>query len=183
MSQTTAADSQVSFLNRIVDVRPGERAALALSFVFFFCVLCSYYIVRPLRDEMAVALGGDFIQKSFLISFLVMLAAVPVFGWVVARAPRRFIVPAVYGFFIVCLAGFWLLHLRGKARSAGGQRLLYFRKHFRAVHGLPVLERHVGRLENRAGQAHVRVRFAWRNARSPVRPVADPGAAEDNRRR
>ncbi len=113
---STAATPSIapSVLSPFVDVRPGELKALALSFAFFFSVLCSYYIVRPLRDEMAISLGGDFIQQSFLIAFIVMLAAVPVFGWIVAHMPRRLIVPAVYGFFILCLAGFWLMHLRGK---------------------------------------------------------------------
>ena len=106
--------SITSWAARLVDVRPGEIRALVLSFVFFFCVLCSYYIVRPLRDEMAISLGSDFIERSFLIVFIVMLGAVPVFGWIVAHTPRRMIVPAVYSFFILCLTGFWLLHLQGK---------------------------------------------------------------------
>lgn len=114
MTDTAAPVRQSNFLTRLVEVQRGEFAPLALSFVFFFCVLCSYYIVRPLRDEMAVSLGGDFIQRSFLIVFIVMLAAVPVFGWIVAKTPRRLIVPSVYGFFILCLTGFWLMHLRGK---------------------------------------------------------------------
>lgn len=114
MTDSAAPAPAHPFLARFVDVRHGELAGLALSFVFFFCVLCSYYIVRPLRDEMAIALGGAFIQQSFLLSFLMMMAALPAFGWVVARMSRRMIVPAVYGFFILCLVGFWLLHLRGK---------------------------------------------------------------------
>lgn len=114
MSENAKPAPPSSITGAIVDIRPGEMRALIQSFVFFFCVLCSYYIVRPLRDEMAIALGGDFIQQSFLIVFFVMLAAVPLFGWIVAHTPRRLIVPVVYGFFILCLAGFWLLHLRGK---------------------------------------------------------------------
>ncbi len=114
MSKAATPSTARSVLGPLADVRPGELKALALSFAFFFSVLCSYYIVRPLRDERAISLGGDFIQQSFLIVFIVMLAAVPVFGWIVAHTPRRLIVPAVYGFFILCLAGFWVMHLRGK---------------------------------------------------------------------
>ena len=109
-----AAPGPTSIMRSLTGARPGELKALALSFAFFFCVLCSYYIVRPLRDEMAVSLGGDFIQQSFLIVFVVMLAAVPLFGAIVAHTPRRLIVPVVYGFFILCLAGFWAMHLRGR---------------------------------------------------------------------
>lgn len=114
MTADSTIQNERSRLAMLVDAKPGELKALCLSFVFFYSVLCSYYIVRPLRDEMAISLGADFIQQSFLIVFLVMLAAVPAFGWVVSHTPRRLIVPAVYGFFILCLAGFWLLHLRGQ---------------------------------------------------------------------
>ena len=33
-----------------VKVLPSERTALMLGFAFHFCVLASYYLVRPLRD-------------------------------------------------------------------------------------------------------------------------------------
>ncbi len=114
MTEAVTPAPSRSLFGSVVDIRAGEMRALVLSFVFFFSVLCSYYIVRPLRDEMAVSLGGDFIQQSFLIVFVVMLAAVPVFGWIVAHTPRRLIVPVVYGVFVLCLAAFWLIHLRGK---------------------------------------------------------------------
>lgn len=30
-----------------------EAAALLWSFAYFFCLLCGYYILRPLREKMA----------------------------------------------------------------------------------------------------------------------------------
>ncbi len=99
-------------LARIVEVKPGEAAALLASFMFFFAVLTAYYIIRPVRDEMGVMLTREdpqALHKLFVWVFLVMIAAVPVFGWVVARVPLRLVVPAVYGFFIVNLAGFYLV--------------------------------------------------------------------------
>lgn len=90
-------------------IRREERAALALSFAFFFCVLCSYYIVRPLGDTMSVRLGKEFVQLSFSGIFLVMLLAVPVFGWIVTHVPRGWIVPLVYSFVVSNLLLFWFL--------------------------------------------------------------------------
>lgn len=46
---------------------------------------------------------------AFLAVFVVMLAAVPLFGWLVGRFVRPRIVPIVYGFFVFNLALFWLL--------------------------------------------------------------------------
>jgi ATP:ADP antiporter, AAA family len=97
----------------IVRVDRNEIAALLWSFAFFFFVLCAYYIIRPLRDEMGVSLGPARLQWLFSAVFVVMLAAVPLFGWVVASFARRRIVPIVYGFLIANLLGFWGLFAAG----------------------------------------------------------------------
>ena len=96
-------------LRRVVDVRPGEGAALLWAFVYFFCLLSSYYILRPLRDEMGVAAGVANLQWLFTATFFVMLAAMPVFGALVARLPRRRFIPWVYRFFVLCIVVFYAL--------------------------------------------------------------------------
>jgi AAA family ATP:ADP antiporter len=97
------------WLGRVVAVRPGEVRALVWSFAYFFCLLAGYYVLRPLRDEMGVAGGVRNLQWLFTATFVVMLAAVPVFGAVVARLPRRRFIPLIYHFFVVNIAIFWLL--------------------------------------------------------------------------
>ena len=79
------------------------------SFAYFFCLLAGYYILRPLRDEMGVAGGVRNLQWLFTATFLTMLAAVPCYGALVARLPRRRFIPLVYHFFVANLAIFWLL--------------------------------------------------------------------------
>ena len=96
-------------LARMVALRPGEGSALASSFAYFFCLLAGYYVLRPLRDEMAIAGGVHNLQWLFTATFVAMLAAVPVFGAVVARWPRRRFIPLVYHFFAANIAVFWLL--------------------------------------------------------------------------
>jgi len=76
------------WLVKVVAVRPREVRALCWSFAYFFCLLAGYYVLRPLRDEMGVAGGVRNLQWLFTATFFVMLAAVPVFGAVVARLPR-----------------------------------------------------------------------------------------------
>jgi AAA family ATP:ADP antiporter len=59
---------------------------------------------------MATVIGFESIDRLFSIVFAVMLVAVPLYGWVVARVSRRWLVPLVYRFFSVWLLGFyWLL--------------------------------------------------------------------------
>ena len=96
-------------IGRFVQVERTEVLGLLVSFAYFFSVLCAYYIIRPVRDEMGVAVGPEGLRTMFGIVFIVMLAAVPVFGWVVARFPRRLIVPVIYAFFISNLFVFWIL--------------------------------------------------------------------------
>jgi AAA family ATP:ADP antiporter len=97
------------WLERVVVLRPGEGRALAWSFAYFFCLLAGYYVLRPLRDEMGIAGGVRNLQWLFTATFAAMLAAVPVFGAMVARLPRRRFVPLVYHFFVANIAIFWLL--------------------------------------------------------------------------
>jgi AAA family ATP:ADP antiporter len=95
-------------LSRLVHLERGEAAALLLSFLYFFLVLAAYYIIRPVRDAMGATLGKGGLEQLFTIVFLVMLAAVPVYGFVVSRFPRRWVVPIVYLFFASQLVGFWM---------------------------------------------------------------------------
>ena len=97
------------WLVRVVAARPGEVQALFWSFAYFFCLLAGYYVLRPLRDEMGIAGGVRNLQWLFTATFVAMLAAVPVFGAMVARLPRRRFIPLVYHFFVANIAIFWLL--------------------------------------------------------------------------
>jgi AAA family ATP:ADP antiporter len=86
-----------------------EIPALFWSFAYHFCLLCAYYILRPLRDEMGIAGGVSNLQWMFTGTFIVMLAAVPLFGYFSARLPRHRLLPVVYGFFIVNILIFYIL--------------------------------------------------------------------------
>ena len=104
-------------LNRLVAVRADEVRALLWSFAYFFCLLASYYVLRPLRDEMGIAGGVRNLHWLFTATFVVMLAAVPIFGALVARLPRRRFIPLVYQFFVVNIAIFWALLTLDYARE------------------------------------------------------------------
>lgn len=116
-NESESAAAPKPLLLRLVDIRPGEGAALAASFTMFFALLSAYYIVRPVRDEMGVAAGKDALHHIFTVVFFVMLAAVPAFGWIASRFPRRAVLPAVYLFFVLNLIGFWLALKSGSAGS------------------------------------------------------------------
>lgn len=107
-----------------------ESPALWWSFLYFFCLLSGYYVLRPVREAMAasadletvfppvliawfashgIALKDFVLQFLFSCVFVIMLVLQPVYGWLVSRFPRRVFLPAVYGFFIATLLGFYAL--------------------------------------------------------------------------
>lgn len=88
-------------LRSIVAVEDDERGALLWSFACFFFLLGGYYVLRPVREAMALAGGVSDLPWLFTGTFVAMLVAVPAFGAVVARMPRQRFVPLVYRFFLV----------------------------------------------------------------------------------
>ena len=85
----------LALLGRAVNVRGEEVRAVLLSFAYFFCLLCGYYILRPLREEMGIAGGVRNLPWLFTGTFAVMLVAVPAFGAAVSRFPRKRLVTRV----------------------------------------------------------------------------------------
>jgi AAA family ATP:ADP antiporter len=103
---TDPATPMRSLWSTVTGTEPGERKALGLSFVFFFLVLTSYYLLRPLRDQFSAAVGSTNLWPFWLATLVATLLATPLFGWLVARFPRERFVPTLYIVFIACLLAF-----------------------------------------------------------------------------
>ncbi|MBL8513515.1 MAG: MFS transporter [Betaproteobacteria bacterium] len=93
------------------DVRREEVPALLWAFCYFFCLLCAYYVLRPVRDEMGIQGGLHNIQWLWTGTFVGMLIVTPLFGWITSRWPRRTFLPLVYLFFIANLVLFYFAML------------------------------------------------------------------------
>jgi AAA family ATP:ADP antiporter len=96
-------------IGKSVDVRAGELPALVWSSAYLFFVLCAYYILRPIRDEMGVAGGVENLAWLFTGTLVGMLLIHPLFTSLVGRMPRRRFVPLTYRFFILNLVVFFLV--------------------------------------------------------------------------
>ena len=77
-----------------------------VSALAFFFVLTSYYIIRPVRDQLGGAVGSTQLPLFYSATFVAMLLLTPVFGALVARFPRRRLLAWNYSFFIACLLAF-----------------------------------------------------------------------------
>jgi AAA family ATP:ADP antiporter len=107
----TAATDQArpSVFDKVLGLQRHEYVAAAWSFVYFFCVLSAYYMLRPIREAMGVESGPATLPYLFMASFAVMLLATPLFGWITSRYPRKVFLPWVYAFFILNILIFWAI--------------------------------------------------------------------------
>ena len=107
----------LALLRRLVDVREDEWKAMLWAFAYFFALLCGYYILRPVRDEMGIAGGVKQLPWLFTGTFAGMLIAVPLFSALVARFPRRRFIPYTYRFFAVNILVFYALLEMGQGTA------------------------------------------------------------------
>ena len=107
-----------SLLMGVFGIERDEFVAVAWSFAYFFCVLSSYYIIRPVREEMAVGSGPNTIPYLFIGTFVTMILATSAFGWVASRFPRRKFLPWVYLFFIANMLIFWAIFAQFRGSGA-----------------------------------------------------------------
>jgi ATP:ADP antiporter, AAA family len=112
MTLETTGDRSGAFLRRALaralPATPQERAAALWSFAYFFTLLAGYYVLRPLRDQMAITGGIRNLPWLFTATFATLLVAQPLYGMLVAKLPRARFIPIVNHFFVVNLALFWL---------------------------------------------------------------------------
>lgn len=83
-----------------IRIKAEERYAVFLSFVYFLCVLGSYYVLRPIRDQLAVEVGSAGLPRFFAATFVAALMLTPMFSWLVSLWPRRVLLPFVYILFM-----------------------------------------------------------------------------------
>ena len=97
MSQASAR------MGRAINAQPGELLPAVAGFALFFCLFCGYFMLRPIRESMGIQGGVENLQWLFTATFVAMLIAVPLFGWLNSRVPRIHYIDWVYGFFCVNL--------------------------------------------------------------------------------
>jgi len=97
--ETHASGFLYSVLKRVIDVRPEEASLLVWSWFYIFAVLSSYYIMRPIRDQMGVAGGVNNLQWLFTGTLAGMLLLSIPFAYLVKKLPRTRFIPISYRFF------------------------------------------------------------------------------------
>ena len=96
------------FLSLFTEVRSGEAVSALLLALNIFLILTAYYVLKPVREALILAGGGAEI-KSYAAAgqALLLLAAVPFYGWLASRVSRRVLINGVTLFFAGCLLLFY----------------------------------------------------------------------------
>ena len=103
-----------------------DRRTVAVAALAFFCVLAAYYVMRPVRDQLAGATGSVALPWFYAGTFIATLAVAPAFGWLSAHLPRRALLAWSYGFFILCLIAFVPLFARQAQIGARNLGIAFF---------------------------------------------------------
>jgi len=100
-------------LRLIAEVEPLEVKAVVTAFVYFFFLMASYFILRPLRDTMGTVYGVAHLQELFTGTFIVSFIAAPVYAALASRIRLATFLPWVYGFIAITMIVFYLLFQSG----------------------------------------------------------------------
>jgi len=65
-----------------------ERRALWLAAAGFFCLMCGYYTLRPMREALALTVGVEYNFVLFLTTLGTSAMLLPLYWWLVGRTPR-----------------------------------------------------------------------------------------------
>lgn len=98
-----------TIVSKVIMVKPEEQKLVLWSFIYFFCLLSGYFILRPLRDEMGIVNGAHNMQWLFTGTFIAMLLIVPIFGFVTRTYSLKRVLLVSYAFFIINLLLFYVL--------------------------------------------------------------------------
>ena len=98
-----------ALLQRFIQVRRGEGAAVVASSLSFFFILTALMVIRPAREALGMQRGIEAVRWLFIGTAVVTLAVNPLFALLVSRYRRIVFITATYVFFALSLLGFYLV--------------------------------------------------------------------------
>jgi len=102
------------FLRLFTDVRAGEATTALLLGLNVFLILTAYYFIKPIREALILGESGAEIKSyASAVQAALLLGAVPLYGRLAGRLPRRTLINRVTLFFVVCLVVFFVLGTAG----------------------------------------------------------------------
>ncbi|HTQ99038.1 MAG TPA: MFS transporter [Candidatus Acidoferrum sp.] len=109
-------------LKVLAKVEPHEVKAVLIAVVYFFFLMASYFILRPLRDAMGTVYGVDHLQELYTGTFISSFIFAPLYAGLASRIKLATLLPWVYGFTALTMVGFFAafeLHAESRWVAAG----------------------------------------------------------------
>jgi hypothetical protein len=96
-------------LSVFADVRAGEGVSTLLMALNVFLLLAGYSLMKPARDGLILTEGGaEVASYSAAAQAVLLMGAVPLYGWLGTTVVRIVLISIVMTFFSVTLIGFYL---------------------------------------------------------------------------
>lgn len=110
----------------VTEVRRGEAITALLLTLNVFLLLTAYYVIKPVREAMILALDSGAEYKSYMsgVIAVALLVAVPAYARVVDKLPRSRLVVGVTLFFALHLLLFFAAS--GSASLRNGMGLVFY---------------------------------------------------------
>ena len=105
MSSGASSAALGRLLGKTVKIEAQEIQPVVTAFLLFFCVFAGYFGVRPVRETVGTILGSDRVSNLFVVTWIVSLAIVPLYGWACTKFRRSAFLPWIYGVVALSLAG------------------------------------------------------------------------------
>jgi AAA family ATP:ADP antiporter len=104
----------------ILDIRPQERIRVLLLSLYFFLVITSYYVIKPVRNSLFIQrLGADNLPYVYILTALLVGLLITVYSHWADRITRRALVQRTFAFLASNLLIFWWVLNRGGLLSSG----------------------------------------------------------------
>src|SRR5271163_5149042 len=113
-------------LRRVIAVEPAEAQVVLWCWLYIFAVLSSYYIMRPIRDQMGIAGGVNNLPWLFSGTLAGMVLLNLPFAYLVKKLPRSRFIPLTYRFFALNIVLFGVaMHVAGAEQAVWVGRIFF----------------------------------------------------------
>ena len=114
----TIGDKPKSLLERMLsvfaDVRAGEGVSTLLLTLNIFLLLAGYSVMKPARDGLILTEGGaEVASYSAAAQAVLLMVAVPIYGWLGTKVVRIRLISIVVSFFAATLVAFYAAGMAG----------------------------------------------------------------------
>lgn len=93
----------------LTGVSRGETSITLASVLYFFAIICAYYVIKPVRGSLALELGAENMPLLNVLSMLSLVLCNAIYSIIVGKSRREVFIPAITRFFVFCLIVFWVI--------------------------------------------------------------------------